>query len=380
MMIDDSWNHRKNMRQGRFHTPTTFNLEITPPPPSSSANEYTFDRESSFLVATANPSESSENTFTSMNPLPDVVPREKNPRQDAFSCPDDHCDQFDSSYRADQNEQSFRDEQDFEASSQYVPLTYSASQTMALPISSPSMIRSPQPLSPTSPNYLLNEVTNRSKSYARESPEDQVSTAFPFPSVRPLLKGKSSKAKSEIQHKGTNSCLSSIRAERHDSITSSSSSSYNDSSEITNAERLENICVNDPQSKGFHSSSRQYHTREGYPKPLGSIRKLSSIVSRKNQKEPMLNDSEENRSPMATVKEAHDFSYTSDNIERNDYDDFLSYNRGSRTGNSQAISPTTPTSFDLPTSPVQITTLPSIPKRSTYRIELQPGEALPERT
>ena len=85
--------------------------------------------------------------------------------------------------------------------------------------------------------------------------------------------------------------------------------------------------MHDPQSKGFHSSSRQYHTREGYPKPLGSIRKLSSIVSRKNQKEPMLNDSEENRSPMATVKEAHDFSYTSDNIERNDYDDFLSYNR-----------------------------------------------------
>ena len=379
MMIDDSWNHRKNVRQGRFHTPTTFNLEITPPPPSSSANECTFDRESNFLVAPANHSESSENTFTNMNPLPDVVPREKTPRQDAFSCIDDHCVQLDSSYRADQNEKSFRDEQDFEASSQYVPLTYSDSQTMAIPISSPSMIRSPQPLSPTSPNYLLTEVTNRSKSDACESPEDRVSTAFPFPSVRPLLKGKSSKGKSEIQHKGTKSYLSSVRAERHDSITSSSSSSYNDSSEITNAERMDNISGNDLQGKEFHSSSRQYHTREGYPKPLGSIRKLSSIVSRKNQKEPMLTDSEENKSPILTIKEVHDFSYTSDNIERNDYDDFLNYNRGGRTGNSQAISPTTPTSSDIPTSPVQITTLPSIPKRSTYRIELQPGEALPER-
>ena len=207
-----------------------------------------------------------------------------------------------------------------------------------------------------------------------------VSTAFPFPSVRPLLKGKSSKGKSEIQHKGTKSCLSSVRAERHDSITSSSSSSYNDSSEITNVERLDNISVNDPSVKGFHSSSRQYHTREGYPKPLGSIRKLSSIVSRKNQKEPMLTDSGENKSPLDTVNEMHDFSYASDNIERNDYDDFLNYNRGSRTANSQAISPTTPTSSDIPTSPVQITTLPSIPKRSTYRIELQPGEALPECT
>ena len=70
----------------------------------------------------------------------------------------------------------------------------------------------------------------------------------------------------------------------------------------------------------------------------------------------------------------------SNNIGRNEYDEFLNYSSsGDRLDHDQVISPTTPTSSDLPNSPVtQITTLPSIPKRSTYRIELQPGETLPE--
>ena len=74
--------------------------------------------------------------------------------------------------------------------------------------------------------------------------DDRETTAFPFPSVKPLLKNKCQNPKHENKHKGANSRLSMIRPERHDSITSSSSSSYNGASgdnyvsEITNTEKL----------------------------------------------------------------------------------------------------------------------------------------------
>ena len=38
ILLDKCWDRRKNKHQERFHTPTTFNFEITPPPPSTSAN------------------------------------------------------------------------------------------------------------------------------------------------------------------------------------------------------------------------------------------------------------------------------------------------------------------------------------------------------
>ena len=57
--------------------------------------------------------------------------------------------------------------------------------------------------------------------------------------------------KNENHKRGALSSLSGVRVERHDSITSSSSSSYNDSSEITNTEKSENTSEKDQKEQGL---------------------------------------------------------------------------------------------------------------------------------
>jgi hypothetical protein len=214
----------------------------------------------------------------------------------------------------------------------------------------------------------------------RETVDDQLTTAFPFPSVRPLKNGKYSEPLNEIPLKNSRSRHSMVRLERHDSTTSSSSGSNNGASGENDTSDIGSEKVEKARSRKYTAPYvGQYHTREGYPKAVGSIKKLNTLIRSADGKVEQFEDmTEENIIPMVIVKEC-DLETVSNNTETKIYEHEFNCDNIHVSENNKTSSPTTPTSFELPNSPVQITTLPSIPKRSTYRVELQPGVILPER-
>ena len=359
---------------------TTFNFEITPPPP---CNDIEFQN----IVPGDIPSEfldSSQNGFIGRDPLPDVVPRQGNCHRNAFISSEEtnDCENYkhNRSSTLIENDDLLKEEEDLESSSFYIPLPYSASKTMAMPITSPGMIRSPHPPSQSCVADERSSNSDDTNPEFRERRIDDQSTAFPFPSVQPRKYYKYYENGKKAFVESSRSRPSIVRLERHDSTTSSSSGSTNGTcrenySADEGAKKLG--CI---KSRKYASNSfGQYHTREGYPKSIGSIKKLNNDINSEDGKLEELEDmAEENMMPLVTINECNAVT-ASNNTENNIYDNLFNCGSVREEEANNITSPTTPTYSDLPNRPVQITTLPSIPKRSTYRVELQPGEILPER-
>ena len=66
-------------------------------------------------------------------------------------------------------------------------------------------------------------------------------------------------------------------------------------------------------------------------------------------------------------------------LQKSTSEDEINSSKIVTSGHETITNPTTPIASEAASSTVRITTLPSIPERSTYRIELQPGVVLPPR-
>ena len=364
---------------------TIFNFEVTPPPP---LNVNASEKHPVFNSLSPSSDLCQDTNVVNSNPLPDVVPRQgqmlRNKHtsfhDDTKECHDSLSSQPSSSL---ENDYFSKEEQEHLTSSSYIPLTYSAAHTMAIPITSQSMIRSPQPPDPVCNSQALHVINNGSNQELNEIIDDeQPLTAFPFPTISPNIKKNFTNSANERQNRSTRSRPSMVKLERHDSTTSSSSGSNGvngeqDTTDISTENIKDTLGKEHQQRKNVHHTGAQYHTREGYPKVSGCIRKFNSNTASVNETVDVLAVKRDREHlPRVAITDC-ELTNVPGQVKRSASDEEFNCGNIITSGNDKTTTPTTPISSEPSATTVRITTLPSIPKRSTYRVELQPGVELP---
>ena len=248
---------------------------------------------------------------------------------------------------------------------------------MGIPIESPTMLRPAQPPRSLYDTNALDEFIGDQIGDMLDSVgSSREATAFPFPSISKLVKPAAcSSEASKRERIGPKSRPSHAKLERQESTTSSSGGSGEQDMadmQTENSSVVKDIDSHEQQCN--LSSSAQYHTREGYPKTVDLFRKfpkssIDGVIGEISGTEEAKNVAglSEKKIFATTLNVDEDRRLCVEESNINDIDGF----RQRQDQNTVICS-------DVPKSPIQITTLPSIPKRSTYRVELQPGEILPE--